>query len=427
MNISNLKIVHSILSSVYRDRAYSNIALNKALNSNTNCDVAAITHMVYGVLKFDLQLDYFLCQLTSKPPKPNISTLLKMGIFAIKYTKTPQYATINNCVELSKILFKGGVNSFVNAILRKVDTVKLPTLDDTPNSLSINYSCPKWIVELLIKEIGIDTAKQFLNYQPKYDTHIRCNYQKLNSNEFEKILAKTGEVCKSELGYYVNANQLHSLDKDIFVIQSLSSMLVVHALGSDNISKVLDLCAAPGGKSVYFLQNNPKSNILACDIHKHKIDIILNYAKNMGVGERLNALKNDATVFNPKFENSFDIVMCDVPCSGLGLVHSKHEIKFNISPQDLQNLSKIQSQILENASRYVKLGGKILYSTCTITKIENESVIKNFLQNNNCFEIVNIDNQYIKSDIDGCIRLLPHINNTDGFFATVLKKIDSNY
>jgi 16S rRNA (cytosine967-C5)-methyltransferase len=199
-------------------------------------------------------------------------------------------------------------------------------------------------------------------------------------------------------------------------------MMIVNALGQDLSCNVLDLCAAPGGKSVYFVHNSPNSNIVACDIHAHKLPLISNYAKSMGVSQQVQVLLNDATVYNPDFESRFDIVLCDVPCSGLGMVYSKHEIVLTTTMQDIQQLTIIQSKILSNAARYVRSGGRILYSTCTITIAENESVVRQFLKTHSDFETVVVDNQYVHSDDEGYIRLWPHLHGTDGFFAAVLTK-----
>lgn len=447
MDISNLKLVYGVLSKVYRDGAYSNIALNHTLKDNPSCDTASVTHMVYGVLKYDTQLEWITKQLVTKSTKASLIVLLKMGIFALRYTKTPHYATVDSCVQLAKVVFKGGVTGLTNAVLKKSIDLNLPKLDKTPHSLSINYSCPQWIVELMIKEHGIDTTVNFLSCELDYRTHIRPNLAVIDRDTLYKKLQSVGDVSTSKLGFYVDAKHLKALDNKEYAIQSLSSMLVINALGSDNIGEVLDLCAAPGGKSVYYLQNNPKARLIACDIHAHKLDLIRNYAEkmsvskdisapskllvsdktyspeNLSVSDRIEVFQNDATVYNEKWENKFDTVLCDVPCSGLGLVYSKHDIVLNIKKENIKSLTKIQTQILHNASLYTKQGGKILYSTCTTTKSENEQIITEFLKTHPDFKLQPVHNEYINTNSDNFIRLWPHVDGTDGFFGAVLQRL----
>jgi 16S rRNA (cytosine967-C5)-methyltransferase len=423
MDVQNLKIAYGVLNSIYKNKAYSNIVLNNALVVHKNCNSGLITSVVYGVLQKDIQLEYILNQCSTKPPKQSVGLIVKIGIYLLRFSKTPHYTIVNTCVKLSKLVHKNGVTSFVNAVLRKSQDVVLPKLTRQPHDLSINFSYPLWVIQRLISDYGIDLTLSFLSYQPSYLTHIRHNQFKITKQEFERLIdaGKNLSTSQSSLGFYVSGEQLRQLDNRLWTAQSLASMLVIEALGHNQKLNVLDLCSAPGGKAIYFLQNNPESLVTACDIHQHRLNLINSYAKRMGI-DNIKLEKNDATVLNITWKTKFDIVMCDVPCSGLGLVHGKPDILLFKSESEIVDLVLIQSKILSNAAEYTKKGGRILYSTCTITLAENQDMIKNFLKEHSDFSLVSFENRYVKSTEDLTIQLWPHTHNTYGFFAAVLIK-----
>ncbi|MDR3022068.1 MAG: 16S rRNA (cytosine(967)-C(5))-methyltransferase RsmB [Clostridiales bacterium] len=438
MDLKNFTIAHKILCSVYKEKAYSNIALHAHLQVYKDCDSSAITHLVYGVLQKDIVLQYIISQLVQKSPKQSVSIILKMGIFCLRFSDMPDFACINGCVELANKIHKGGVTGFVNALLRKSQTVDLPKLTDNIDSLSVHFCYPKWIVQLLMDDYGLDFAKQYMSYQSMHYTHIRHNAFKLTFEQLIQQISGNATSNLSALGAYVTGSQLKKLRHGDFAIQSLSSMLVIEALGRNQNNSVLDLCSAPGGKAIYYLQNNPNSTVLACDLHIHRLQLIQNYAKQMGLKcfekhkktddcskAKLEIQVNDAKVYNVDFVDDFDIVLCDVPCSGLGLVHNKPDLILFAKLQSISELVKLQYDILCNASHYVKVGGRILYSTCTFVKAENEHIVKRFLMSNPNFELMKISNTFIQTDCDNFIKLFPHLDDTDAFFGAVLQKVSN--
>jgi 16S rRNA (cytosine967-C5)-methyltransferase len=244
-------------------------------------------------------------------------------------------------------------------------------------------------------------------------THIRANLNAITSDELIKLLPSAD---KSEYGLFVTHNELKKLKKEQFIIQSLSSCIAAnyYAIGVDKSAKVLDLCSAPGGKAVYLRQLTGAS-VIACDIHEHRVELIKSYAKNTRT--EITALKNDATVFNSEFEEKFDLVIADVPCSGLGVIYSKPDLMLSKKPEDIEALSVLQKKIISTAAKYVKKGGVLCYSTCTVTKKENDGVVKAFLNENDNFKL-----ETTEKAKDGLLRLFPHEGGCDGFFVARFRR-----
>lgn len=405
---------YRLLVNVFQNGAYGSIELNTVLNEISDVkDRAYVTCLFYGVLEKSVQFDYFISKLTQKKSKMSVIVLLKMGFYQILYMNTPDYAAINNCVELCKKIGKDGVKGFVNAVLRAVKTVDFP---DKKNGISayysVIYSVPEWIIKKLLSDYDEAFVENYYGTVLDKRTHIRNNSLKIDKESLLKLLKNKEETSS---GIYVDSNELKGIDKSLYTIQSLASQLAsrFYAEGEKDGVDMLDLCAAPGGKSVYFFELI-KANVIACDLHQNRVDLIKGYVKRMGA--TISAMKNDALIFNKDFEDRFDCVICDVPCSGLGVTSSKPDIFLNRKPSDIADLTKVQYEILDNAAKYVKVGGHLNYSTCTIIKDENEAIIKQFLQEHSNFKLV----KSTMTDINGYFRLYPHTNKTDGFFAAKL-------
>jgi len=378
------KIIYELLFKVFSG-GYSGIILNKTLENIQN-DKAYITRVFYGVLEKNIQLDYIIEKLTTKRPKKPALIILKIGLYLLRYSNTPKHSAIDKIVNLTKQIGKNDLAGFINAVLRKSLEYSVQTSD-----LAINLSVSSWIIDLLQKHYDDEFIKRMFEIT-EYRTHVRSN--------------KALNFDKTELGYLVTKEQLDTLDKSDYTIMSLSSMLVVKNYIS-NLEKTknintLDLCAAPGGKAVYLKELLPNAKIIACDIHAHRLDLIKGYAKKMGAEIELR--QNDATIFNPEWVNNFDLVICDVPCSGLG-VRQKPDVFINRKKEDIPILNKLQFDILNTASKYVKAGGALCYSTCTILKEENEEIIEKFLKANRGFAL------------EKMINLYSHEHNSDGFFV----------
>lgn len=418
-------ICYKLLNEVFLDNAYGSILLNEALSSvKDEKDRAYISSLFYGVLEKNVQLDYILRSLAPKKARPAVEIIIKMGLYQMRYMSTPTYAAINETVEFVKKIGKGGVSGFVNAVLRKSENFSLPSEGElSPTDyLSVTFSVPKWIVGKLIKQYGYEFTKEFFAYEIDTRTHIRHNANVISKVEFEKKLSKF-DYSKSKLGYYVTHNMLKLLDKSSFTIQSLASMIAVNCyLTNDtHAPKVLDLCGAPGGKSIYLKELCPNANVTCCDVHPHRVELIKKYAARMKAD--ITPALSDASAIFPEWFSAFDIVICDVPCSGIGVYKNKPDILFSKHPTDIEKIKKIQLAILDNAKNYVKVGGVLCYSTCTVFKEENDDNITWFLQNNDNFVLDKISSPLVK-DNDGMVKIFPHTyEGADGFFVARLRRI----
>lgn len=424
MDIERERKCYNALLLVYRDKKYSSDALSSVLG-RSDADSDFITRLFYGVLEKNVTLEYIIEKLAAKKPKPVIAVILKMGIYMLRYMNVADYAAVDKCVELAKILGKGGASGFINAVLRKSVTVELPKRGEC-DYLSIGCSLPKWLVDLLKKEYTSDFIEK-VSTADEFRTHIRLNGKK-DTATFEKALSKLEDLSesKTKYGYYVTHNTINKLISDKillqsdYAVQSLASTIVSNCF-ADKLSdshKVLDLCAAPGGKAVY-LKELTGAKVTACDIHEHRIRLIQSYADRIGV--TLDVRLNDACVENPEWGKQFDCVICDVPCSGSGDLRSRPDILLNRTSEGVVELSKLQFRILSVAAKYVKLGGKLCYSTCSILRDENESVIERFLNRNGDF-VVEDCSRFGGESGSPFLKLYPHIHRTDGFFAAVMRK-----
>lgn len=410
------------IDNIYRKKSFSGQELNKFLTDLPADDRPLTTKLVYGVVDKNIQLTYIIKQF-AKSVKPAVLPILQIGVYGFLYLSLPNAVVVNECVELSKAVGKGGVKSFINAVLKNIseavqnDGIKYPT--DKKTCLSVKYGWPLWAVEKLVADYGCDIAEKIVSFE-KDDRffHIRINTAKTSWEDFEALLHGQGAEYKKTLpdGCFVRGT-LDGVDKSLFTVQSLSSMYVCKAVGAESGKRLLDVCAAPGGKSVYLAQSGME--VVACDIHPHRVELIKKYAAKMGA--RLTASVCDAAAFNPDFEEKFDKVLCDVPCSGFGVVDSKPDVKLFKQEEDIGSLAELQYSILQNASRYLKKGGSLVYSTCTLFKEENDGVVNKFLSANKNFSAEEIDLPFEKTK-EGYIQFLPYRDGTDGFFMAKIKR-----
>ena len=374
-DFSSKNIAYDCLKSVFNG-AYSSIELDHYLSAAPSKNRAYVTAIVYSVLGSDIRLSYILDSLCEKKPKQSIIILLKMALAEIEGSSRPREKIINEYVAFAKERFRG-TEKFVNGVLARAPSVELP-IGTGIKALSIKYSCPEWVVEKLFLDYG-ELVREIIATEYINKTHIRNNSNYLTRQEFDELVSKADiDAERTELGWFVTRKALSALDEKTFTAQSHSS-IVASEIFYDNLSaesKVLDLCAAPGGKAIYIAEKTG-ANVTACDIHEHRVNLIKSYAARMGV--RLKALQNDATVINKEWASAFDAVICDAPCSGSGLLKSSPDILLFKGAQVLDELSGIQLKILLSAANYVKKGGYLYYATCSIFKAENEDVISKFL------------------------------------------------
>ncbi len=409
-NYERQTIIYRALEKVYFDKAYSGLVLNSVLKNVLPSDKAFITKVFYGVIEKDSYLNYVIANLSKTRPKPKIALVMKIGFYQLFFTDQKQYAVVSSTVELCKSIGKKEVAGYVNATLKNYKSVVFPNKSRQIEYLSVFGSVPSWLAKKLIKQYGFDFSLEMLSYPLTSKTHIRHNPYKTSRECLEN---KIPDAEKSPYGFFVTESEMEKLSPDEYIVQSLSSIYAVmfYLKGTDG-GKLLDVCSAPGGKAVLAAKVG-NFDVTACDIHAHRTELIKKYARKTGT--ELTVEQNDATVFRPDWSDSFDVVVCDVPCSGIGVIKSKPDVLLNRQESDISELASIQLKILTTSANYVKKGGKLCYSTCTVLKEENECVIEKFLLENDNFEVD-------KAEDDGILRLYPHTDNCDGFFVVGLRR-----
>lgn len=417
---------YKILSKVYQDGTYSNMAFLGERVSDMS------TRLVYGTLEENVKIDYILSQLIEKKPQKSVLTLLKIGTYALlNLSDVPKFAIVSECVEVAKSNGKGGASGFINAVLKKVADGKysLPKESDE-NYLSVTYSKPQWFCDKLEKQYGKEVARIILSAKSTTLEHIRINSRMATESDVEFLLKKNKtDFKKSDVGgYIVKANDAvrHMFDKGLVTFQSPSSILAVKALGVTDGAQILDICSAPGGKAVYMSELCPHGKVVACDLYPHRVALIQKYKNRMHT-PNVKAVQANACVLNEEWKDIFDFVLCDAPCSCLGTFKKHPDVFLNKDESCISELATTQRQILENAAKYLKVGGAMVYSTCTLFKEENENVVQDFLEKNVDFVLEHVSGlekiyggKYL--DNKGMIQILPH-DEYDGFFIAKIRRV----
>ena len=414
------KVAVNILQKIELQSAYSNLTLNSYFKDMeiSSQDKAFVTALVYGVLERKITLDYLLKRFIKTPLKkvqPFTLEVLRVTLYQIMFMdKIPDSAAVNEAVKLIKRSKESRNSGFVNAVLRNVlREESLMPQGDSVADLSVIYSCPQAIIESLVKDYGKEDAIEILKHSLKpAKLTVRVNSIKTDMESFRQNIGvdtteiePTGALVLNK-GIDISNNPLYADGQ--FFVQDTASQKVVSIFNPQPNERVLDMCAAPGGKSfsiAILMQNS--GEIVSCDLYEHKCRLIKNSAERLGLGI-IKPLVLDASVYDEKL-GKFDRVLCDVPCSGLGIIGRKPEIKYK-NFEDFDNLPDIQFKILSNAKNYLKNGGQIMYSTCTLRKAENDEIISRFLDENKDFSL-SYSNTF-----------MPHKDNTDGFYCALLNK-----
>jgi len=409
------------LLKVNKDLAYSNITLNNILQSEPlpQIEKSFVTALFYGVLDRKITLDYVLDKATSKPfskVSPFTAEVLRLALYQIMYMdNVPDSAAVNEAVKQIKSSKERYNSGFVNAVLRSIlrNGVQIPS-DNSLYSLSIRYSCPVWIIEGFINDYGLSETlwllEASLNQPP---VTLRVNTLKTTKEELVNSFNENGikaDVVDETDAVIINGfwggEESHLYKQGLFHAQDLSSQYTIKQFGLKCGERVLDMCAAPGGKSFTMAQYvGVNGSVVSCDIYENRVSLIKNGAERLGLNNIKTALL-DATKYNEEL-GKFDAVLCDVPCSGLGIMRRKPDIKYK-KVDELEALQQTQLDILENAVNYLSENGRIMYSTCTLRKGENEENITRFLEKHKDFKLI-----YQHT-------FMPHKDNTDGFFAALL-------
>lgn len=409
----NRKTAFQVLFEIEKEQSYSNLTLNNFINENKPDNPAFVREMVYGVLENRMLLDYYLNQLIPSginKVKKKEKCFLRMGLYQMIFMDSvPDYAAINETVNLAKKLCKGR-ETFVNGVLRgylkKKDSISMPT--DKKDFLSIKYSFPIWLIDMWTAQYGEAKCEELLrasNERPHLS--IRVNLMKKSPEMLKTRLESKGfkvtEGKYSDRVLYVEGSGLLETDEykqGLFSVQDEASTLAADAVAPEEGDVIIDVCAAPGGKSLAIAEAmNDKGKLFSCDIYEHKLKLIEEQAQRLGLTV-VNPTLLDGTAGNVDFNGIADRVLVDAPCSGLGVIRRKPEIKYKEN-EDLSQLVEIQSKILNRAAKYLKEKGTLVYSTCTVNKAENEEQVKAFLKDNINFELVK-ERQFLPTEgLDG--------------------------
>ena len=433
------KLAVKILNRVLNEGAYSNIILSKELNEVelNDKDKALLTEIVYGVLRRKRTLDVIIANFVKdiKLMDKNILNILSVAIYQMNFLdKIPTYAACNEAVEEAKEISESDsklVNGILRSFTKNPDDINVP--GNKIDEYAYKFSFEPWMIRLLIKQYGENVAKKImsgLNTIPKVS--IRVNelnsdydevYEKLEEMEYE---ISEGVICPEAInikgGKSIENNPLFKEGK--ITVQDESAMLVAPLLDLKEGMTVVDLCSAPGGKTTHIaeiLGNTGK--VLAFDLHESKLGLIKENCERLGI-TNVTTFAQDATKLNAELVASTDRVLIDVPCSGLGIIRKKPEIKWNKKRNDLREIIPVQREIMNNAWQYLKQGGVMIYSTCTLNKEENEENIEWFLNNHEDCEVKRIfvgkqDNLVYSRE--GLLTVMPN-ENMDGFFIAKLEK-----
>ena len=423
----------AVLEDVFIHQAYSNIALNKHLKGSqlSVADKGLVTEIVYGTVARKLTLEWYLSHFIQDRDKLDnwLYILLLMSAYQLRYLdKIPNHAVVNEAVELAKARKKGS-EKLVNAVLRRILREGWPdsaTIKRKNKRDSIAYSLPVWLVSKLKEEYGEERA------QAIFDSLLVRNKASIRVTDLsrKKEIKAILEASDSPLvASGLVKEQGHFAGHDLFLegaitIQDESSQLVAPTLDLQGDEQVLDACAAPGGKTAHMASFLTSGKVTALDLYDHKLDLIQENAQRLGVADRVQTQKLDARKVHEFFEkDSFDKILVDAPCSGIGLLRRKPDIKYNKETADFTSLQEIQLEILGSVCQTLRKGGIITYSTCTIVSEENFQVVEAFLESHPEFEQVKLEHECKDILKDGCILITPELYGSDGFFISQFRKI----
>lgn len=449
---SERNYILKILEDIHKKDSFANIVLDDYfyVYEFDKQQKSFISRIVYGTIENNKYIDFCINQVSKikvNKMKPTIRYILRMSVYQLLFMdKVPSHAAINEAVKLTTMRNFFQLKGFVNGVLRSVERRKNDfegLLDELPmrDKLSVKYSLNWDVVGYLQKQYSDEVLEGFLIESLKQkNTCVRVNDLKTSSKELKDELGKECQVVEGHLlqdslylSGYSNIMSIDGFNKGLFQVQDESSTLVGLVANPNSKQKIIDVCAAPGGKTTHLAQLlNNEGTVISCDISDAKIEKINENINRLGL-TNIKTIVADASVANEEYVDMFDLVLSDIPCSGLGLLRSKPDIKINMTVDKIKSLIELQKEIIDNVSTYVKPGGILIYSTCTINKKENRVQVDEFLNRHKDFVLVPIERKDMANQTrisesldefinDGCIELLTNENVTDGFFIAKLKR-----
>lgn len=440
-----------VLYAVDREGAYSNLALNRVLEKYRpeKIDRGFITELVYGTLRTLYTLDWvlagFLKQPVGKLPV-RIKNILRMGVYQILFmARVPDSAACNESANLARKYGHAGTVKLVNGVLRNVARnqaqLEYPDINKDPvRGIAVRYSHPEWLVARWIEEYGAADTERLCRANNEVPPNtVRTNTLQTSREKLQEILAGEGVDCREGrlapetlvLDGFTSVGALTAHRTGLFMVQDESSTLVGHAVNPRPGSLVIDACSAPGGKSTHMAQlMNNQGRIISCDVHPHKMKLIEENAARLGI-TIIEPVVVDAAELDSRYREMADCVLVDAPCSGLGVLRRRPEIRWRKHPAEIAELHRLQLRILLSAGKCLKSGGVLVYSTCTLTHEENIDVINDFLQQCGNFQLESLVGHLpeVLQQMPGAttmnkgyIQFFPHVHGTDGFFIARLKK-----
>lgn len=430
-SVNSRELVLAILLTVTKEEEYSHIAITNVLEKYQYLDKqerAFITRVSEGTMEHMLELDYMINQFSKvkvNKMKPVIRCILRSAVYEIKYMDSiPLHASCNEAVKLAKRKGFGSLSGFVNGVLRNIgrslDKIIYPKKEEnTMEYLSVTYSMPEWLIELWSKTYSMEEMEHmceaFFREEP---LSIRVNLNKITPEELTARLKAQGITVRQDdtLSYALHISGIDYLrgipefEEGLFYVQDINSMKVAEAAGVKKGSYVIDVCGAPGGKSIHIAQMMQDTGMVVTrDVSEYKVGLIEENIARHQV-HNMRAELHDARILDKDSVGRADVVIADLPCSGLGVLRKKSDIKYRMNMEKIESLAGLQQEILNVAEKYVKDGGIMVYSTCTIDRMENEDNVEQFLKTHT---------NYI---LEGMEQILPDETGNDGFFIARLRK-----
>lgn len=449
VNVRDLAL--KVLYSIHEEDAYSNLALGEVLRrySLSRQDRALLTELVYGVLRWRGTLDYYLSHVLTRPLQklePRVRDLLRLGAYQILFlSKIPVPAAVNEAVKLARKYGHEGIAAFVNGVLRNLDRrrqeISFPDPEDDPAGyLAVRYSHPRWLVEKWLAELGFAATEKICRANNEIPPNtIRTNTLKISREELAHHLKEEGlEVsnCRFapeglKIKGFTALTGISGWREGYFTIQDEGSMLVARALAPAAGATVIDACSAPGGKTTHLAQlMGNEGRIVAADLHPHKLELVEESCRRLGV-KIVEVVAADARELPARFKGQADYILVDAPCTGLGVLRRKPEIRWRKGGEKVAELARLNGEILDAMAECLKPGGVLVYSTCTVSAAENQEVVAAFCRRHPEFCLDDLS-PFLGEDLlqsltygqpgSGMVQILPGEEDMDGFFIARLRK-----